>query len=418
MFYYSVELARWALGVLAVVAAVTLLAIYLQVRCYGDALRLQARVSGLVLQLLSSVGKLRVAGVEGAAFALWARRFTEQRRVQFRVRSTAGWLIAFHAAVPVLANLVVFRVALPLADTGQLRTGDFLAFLAAFTACVGALVSSCMALVAVGTIAPLYDQARPILEAEPEVATTKADPGLLTGDIEIQHAAFRYAADTPLVLRDLSLRIRPGEFVALVGPSGSGKSTLLRLLLGFEQLDSGAIYYDGQDLSGLDVNVVRRQIGVVLQSGRLMSGDIFTNIVGSSTATLAEAWDAARMAGFAEDVEAMPMGMHTVITDGGGTLSGGQRQRLLIARAIVQRPRILLFDEATSALDNRTQAIVSASLERLQAARVVVAHRLSTIRNADRIYVLERGALVESGSYDELIARDGPFAELARRQMV
>ncbi|HEY6359791.1 MAG TPA: NHLP bacteriocin export ABC transporter permease/ATPase subunit [Vicinamibacterales bacterium] len=418
MFYYSVELARWAIAILAVVAAVTLCAIVLQIRYYREALGLQARVSGLVLQLLSSIGKLRVAGVESSAFALWARRFTDQRRVQFRVRSMAGWVTSFHAAAPVLANLVIFWAARPLADQGLLRTGDFLGFLAAFTTCVLALVSSCLALVAVGTIAPLYDQARPILEAEPEVATTRADPGLLTGDIEIQHAAFRYTVDSPLVLRDLSLRIRPGEFMALVGPSGSGKSTLLRLLLGFEQLESGAIYFDGQDLSGLDVNVVRRQIGVVLQNGRLMSGDIFTNIVGSSTATLAEAWEAARMAGFAEDIEGMPMGMHTVIADGGGTLSGGQRQRLLIARAIVHRPRILLFDEATSALDNRTQAIVSASLERLQAARIVVAHRLSTIRNADRIYVLEHGTLMQSGPYEELMARDGPFAELARRQMV
>jgi ABC-type bacteriocin/lantibiotic exporter with double-glycine peptidase domain len=309
-------------------------------------------------------------------------------------------------------------VALPVANAGTVRTGDLRGFLAAFCTCVAALASSCMALVAVGSVAPFYDQMRPILEAEPEVATSRADPGLLTGDIEIQHAAFRYSADTPLVLRDLSLRIKPGEFVALVGPSGSGKSTLLRLLLGFEQLDSGAVYFDGQDLAGLDVNVVRRQIGVVLQNGRLMSGDIFTNIIGSSTATLAEAWEAARMAGFAEDIEGMPMGMHTVIADGGGTLSGGPRQRLLIARAIVHRPRIVLFDEATSALDNRTQAIVSASLERLQATRIVVAHRLSTVRNADRLYVLERGALVQSGTYDELMAREGPFAELARRQIV
>ena len=241
---------------------------------------------------------------------------------------------------------------------------------------------------------------------------------MLTGDIEVQHAAFRYSAERPLVLRDLSLRIKPGEFVALVGPSGSGKSTLLRLLLGFEHLDSGAIYFDGQDLDGpRRATSLRRQIGVVLQNGRLMSGDIFTNIVGSSTATLDEAWEAARMAGFAEDIEAMPMGMHTVISEGGGTLSGGQRQRLLIARAIVHRPRILLFDEATSALDNRTQAIVSASLERLQATRIVVAHRLSTIRNADRISSSIAGAIVQSGTYDELMRRDGPFAELARRQI-
>jgi len=202
-----------------------------------------------------------------------------------------------------------------------------------------------------------------------------------------------------------------------VGPSGSGKSTLLRLLLGFEALEGGAIFYDGQELGGLDVQAVRRQMGVVLQSGRLMSGDIYTNIIGASSATLQEAWTAARMAGLAEDIEAMPMGMHTVISEGGGTLSGGQRQRLLIARAIVARPRILLFDEATSALDNRTQAIVSASLESLQATRIVVAHRLSTIVNAHRIFVMERGQLVQTGTFSELMAQKGPFAELAKRQI-
>jgi ABC-type bacteriocin/lantibiotic exporter with double-glycine peptidase domain len=203
-----------------------------------------------------------------------------------------------------------------------------------------------------------------------------------------------------------------------VGPSGSGKSTLLRLLLGFEKLESGSIYYDGQELGGLDVQEVRRQMGVVLQNGRLIVGDIFRNIVGSGTATQEEAWEAARMAGIADDINAMPMKMHTVIGEDASTLSGGQRQRLMIARAIVNRPRILLFDEATSALDNRTQAIVTASLERLQATRIVVAHRLSTIANAARIYVVERGRIVQSGSYGELIAEPGAFAELARRQLV
>jgi ATP-binding cassette subfamily C protein len=239
----------------------------------------------------------------------------------------------------------------------------------------------------------------------------------LTGDLEIQHAVFRYQSDGPIVLRDLTLHIRPGEFVAIVGPSGSGKSTLLRLLLGFEQLESGSIYYDGQEIGGLDVQALRRQIGVVWQNGRLMTGDIFTNIVGSAPVGLEEAWEAAQMAGFADDIRSMPMGMHTVVSEGGETLSGGQRQRLMIARAIVHRPRILLFDEATSALDNRTQAIVSASLERLQATRVVVAHRLSTIIHADRIFVLERGRIAQSGGFDELMRREGLFTTLAKRQL-
>jgi len=228
---------------------------------------------------------------------------------------------------------------------------------------------------------------------------------------------FRYQEDGPVILRDVSVHMRPGEFVAFAGASGSGKSTLLRVLLGFERLESGSIYFDGQEIGGLDVQALRRQIGVVLQNGRLMAGDLFTNIIGANVATLDEAWEAALMAGLADDIKRMPMGMHTVISEGGGTLSGGQRQRLLIARAIVSRPRILLFDEATSALDNRTQAIVSESLEKLHATRIVVAHRLSTIVHADRIYLLDRGRIAECGSYATLMAQNGLFAELARRQI-
>jgi NHLM bacteriocin system ABC transporter ATP-binding protein len=418
MYWYSWRLALWATLVIAVVLAITLTGSALQLRPQREAMKLQSKAAGIVLQLLSSIAKVRVAGVEVAAFALWVRRFSEQRRQQSRARSISNWVSAFNAAVPVVSYLVIFGLALPLvSETHALGTGDFLAFLSAFSASTTALLGASLALLATLNTIPLYEQARPILETVPEVDLGKADPGVLTGDIEVQHALFRYAAEGPPVLRDLSCHIQAGEFVAFVGPSGSGKSTLLRLLLGFETVEAGAIYYDGQELAGLDVQAVRRQIGVVLQSGRLMSGDIFTNIVGSAALSLDEAWEAARMAGLAEDLEAMPMGMHTVVSDGATTLSGGQRQRLLIARAIVNRPRILIFDEATSALDNRTQAIVSASLERLQATRIVVAHRLSTVLNADRIFVLERGRLVQTGRYAELIDQPGPFAELARRQI-
>ena len=219
------------------------------------------------------------------------------------------------------------------------------------------------------------------------------------------------------MLRDLSISIRAGEFVALVGASGCGKSTLFRLLLGFEKLESGAIHFDGRDLAGMNLQSVRRQIGVVLQNGQLQTGDIFQNIAGARLVTLDDAWEAARMAGLDEDIRAMPMGMHTVISEGGGGLSGGQRQRLMIARAIATRPRILLFDEATSALDNQTQAQVSRSLESLRTTRIVIAHRLSTIIKADRIYVLDGGRVAESGTYSELLARDGLFAKLAKRQL-
>lgn len=418
MFWYSAEMAKWATLILGVVLLVSLAGSWAQLRPQRAIVASESKLLGLVLQLLTSISKLRVAAAEVPAFALWVRQFSAQRRLQYRARTVSSWLSAFHAAVPVFSSIVIFALALPLvSETRELQTGDFMAFLAAFTACSAGLLSSTPALVSLLGTVPLYEQATPILKTLPEVVSGKSDPGPLLGDIEIQHATFRYQADGPLILRDVSVRIRAGELVAFVGPSGSGKSTILRVLLGFEALEGGAIFFDGQELGGLDVQAVRRQMGVVLQSGRLMSGDIYTNIVGASSATIKEAWEAARMAGLAEEIEAMPMGMHTVINEGGGTLSGGQRQRLLIARAIVARPRIVLFDEATSALDNRTQAIVSASLESLQATRIVVAHRLSTVVNADRIFVMERGQLVQTGTYAELMAQPGPFAELAKRQI-
>lgn len=418
MFWYSWQMALWATLIIAVVIGVTLLGSYLQMRPQRAAMKLQSKAAGLVLQLLSSIAKIRVAGVEVQSFALWVRRFSEQRRLQYQSRSVSNWVTAFNAAVPLASYLLIFYVALPLiTETRVLQTGDFMAFLTAFTSSSSAMISTSLALMASLNVIPLYEQAKPILETLPEVDPGKSDPGVLTGDIEVQHAMFRYQQDGPLVLRDVSFHVAPGEFAAFVGPSGSGKSTIMRLLLGFETLEAGAVYYDGQEIGGIDVHALRRQMGVVLQSGRLMPGDIFTNIAGASSASLDEAWEAARLSGLAEDIESMPMGMHTVLSEGGGTLSGGQRQRLLIARAIVSKPRILLFDEATSALDNRTQAIVSRSLESLQATRIVVAHRLSTILNADRIFVMERGRLVQAGSYAELMAQKGPFAELAKRQI-
>jgi ATP-binding cassette subfamily C protein len=418
MFYYSAAMAWRATLLIGLAMIVTAVGSYLQLSHQRSVYFMQAKTEGLVLQLLSGIAKLRVAGAEIQAFALWARRFGAQRQRQYKIRRIANWVQAFNAAFPVAAYILIFWCALPLiAQSHTMRTGDFMAFLSAYASCSGALLSTCIALLNTLNVVPLYEQAKPILQTPPEVTAGRADPGLLAGQIEVQHAVFRYQSDGPAVLRDVTFEVRPGEFVALVGPSGSGKSTVLRLLLGFESLESGSVYFDGQELSGLDVQAVRRQIGVVLQSGRLMSGDIFTNIVGSSLVTLEDAWEAARMAGFADDVQAMPMGMHTVISEGGGTLSGGQRQRLMIARALVHRPRILFFDEATSALDNRTQAIVSQSLERLQATRIVVAHRLSTIANADRIVVLERGRVVEMGNYAHLMAQRGLFADLARRQI-
>lgn len=416
LFYYDRGLALWALGLTVAALMIAFGASYFQLRYQRQVAEDQSKLSGKVLQFITGITKLRVAGAESKAFEIWAKEFSAQRQLQFKARRVGNALSTFNAAFPVIVSMVVFGIMISREDA-VMQTGDFVAFNAALGTFIGSMLSMTGAFAAVLMAVPFYEQARPILEAIPEVDTTKADPGELSGAIEVQHVSFRYDPEGPLTLKNVSLEARPGEFVALVGPSGSGKSTVLRLLLGFEEPEAGAVYYDGQDLEGLDHQALRRQVGVVLQSGGLMSGDLFTNITGSSVATMDDAWEAARMAGFDEDIKQMPMGMHTVVSEGGSTLSGGQRQRLMIARAIVNRPRLLFFDEATSALDNRTQAVVSESLERLQATRIVVAHRLSTIMNADRIYVIDKGQVVQQGTYEALLHEGGVFGELARRQL-
>jgi ABC-type bacteriocin/lantibiotic exporter with double-glycine peptidase domain len=268
------------------------------------------------------------------------------------------------------------------------------------------------------SLVPVFERTRPIFEAHPEVDSSKASPGALSGAIELEHVTFRYDAEGPLVTDDVTFQVKAGEYIALVGPSGSGKSSIMRLLLGFELPESGAISFDSCDLATLDVEAVRRQIGVVLQSARLTPGSVYSNIAGSFGISAEDAWEAAERAGLADDIRAMPMGMETIVSEGGGTFSGGQKQRLIIARALAAKPKVLLFDEATSALDNATQQTVTDSLGQIDVTRIVIAHRLSTIVGADRIVVLDRGKVIQIGSYADLILEPGLFAELAARQIV
>jgi len=416
MLYYDVGLTGVAVGVALVFLGTTSWINLRQLRVQRGVYAAQGEVAGLLLQLLNGIARLRVAGVEARAFKVWAEAFAQQRRLMFRGRALANTVTVVDSMLPLLSSMALFSYIAAARDS--LALGHFLAFNAAYGQFLAALLSMNAALTGSLAVAPLYRRLTPILEATPEVDEVKSDPGELVGSIEINHVSFRYQPDGPLILDGVSIAIEPGQFVAFVGPSGSGKSTLFRLLLGFEKPESGTIFYDGKDLSKLDLRAVRRQLGVVMQSAALMPGSIFENIVGSEPLTLDDAWEAARMAGLDQDIEQMPMGMHTMVAEGMGTLSGGQRQRLIIARALVRRPRLLLFDEATSALDNRTQGIVSRSLDRLNATRVVIAHRLSTIQHADRIYVIVGGRLVQQGSFEELMAVEGPFAALARRQIV
>lgn len=420
LFYYSCRLAIIATALIASAVLVSSLCGYFQIAYQRELSQQQGRISGMMLQFIHGMAKFRVSGTESRVFASWAAEFTKQKIVYFRVRRLSNALSVFESAFPVLAYGGIFYGAayLMAAPSGSaMTTGEFLAFFVAFTQFLTAALALSDSAVSTLSVIPLIERAKPILDTLPEVDAAKSDPGELSGRIEMNHIFFRYGPDMPLVSKDVSFSVFPGQFIAFVGASGSGKSTIFRLLLGFEKPESGAIYFDGQDLSGLDMQAVRRQLGVVLQNGRVLTGDIFTNIVGSAPLTFDDAWEAARLSGFDRDIDQMPMGMHTIVSEGGGGLSGGQRQRLMIARAIVGKPRILLFDEATSALDNQTQAIVSKSLENLNATRIVIAHRLSTVINADRIFVMEKGQIVQSGSYAELMKEEGAFTELAKRQL-
>ena len=380
-------------------------------------IELQNNIFGMLIQFFSSISKIRIAGAESHAFLQWAGKFSKNKRETYEVRKLFLIVMQISTALPLIIILFVFgMISLQIPNT--LSTGQFMAFFAALTLTVTAVLQLGMAMVSFLMVIPLFESIRPILEAPQENAAIKPEVKDLSGEIEVSNVSFRYQPDSPLVLKNVSIQISSGEFIAIVGASGSGKSTLLRLLLGFEVPESGSVYYDRQNLSSFDPASLRRQAGTVLQQSQLMPGNIASNIIGMTNATLDDAWEAARNVGLEEDINQMPMGMFTVITDGLSTISGGQRERIMIARAIVNKPRLIFFDEATSALDNKTQQTVSKNLEKLQATRVVIAHRLTTVMNADRIYLMDNGMIEECGSYQELISKGGKFADLVERQMI
>lgn len=419
LLYFSMRLSLLAVVLAAAVATFTV-AIGQRMRTSLKALfDVDGHHFGVEVQLVQAVAKLRVAGAESRAFTHWLGMFTERMRLNARVIATSDVSRVVNSLISPLSTALLFAVALGelRSPTGGLSLGEFLAFNVAFGGFLGGVTTIAETFVDLLDTAAQARRAEPILQAEPEVAERRADPGALSGRLSVEDAFFRYGDSGPDILTGVTVRAEPGEFIALVGPSGSGKSTILRLLLGFDSPREGVVRYDGRDLDGLDMLAVRRQLGVVLQGGRLSVGSILENIAGGGQVTLDEAWAAAEDAGLADEIRDFPMGMHTIVSEGGGNLSGGQCQRLLIARALARRPRILLFDEATSALDNRTQATVSESLARLRVTRVVVAHRLSTVRGADRIYVVEGGKIIEQGSHDELMSLDGLFARMMSRQM-
>ncbi|WP_159995563.1 NHLP bacteriocin export ABC transporter permease/ATPase subunit [Roseomonas sp. 18066] len=426
MAWYSPALTLVALACLLVLLVPGIVLGWLRLRQERDVVRLAGDSAGLLLQLATGIAKLRLAAAEHRAFLRWSRLQARLARQRFLAEQTQSLAELLNGLGLPLATAALFCAihALGLGpgagEPGSgLALGALLGFLNAFSQCLGGLTALMATAVQIAGLRPVYAYAAPILQAVPETGGGRADPGRISGAVELSRLTFRYAPDAPALFDDLSVNIAAGEYVAVVGPSGSGKSTLLRLLLGFETPQSGAVLYDGQDLQGLDPQALRRQLGVVLQGGRLLPGSLLDNILGPNLhLTEAEAWAAADQVGLGDDIRAMPMRMQTVISDSGSTLSGGQVQRVLLARAVVARPRILLLDEATSALDNRTQAVVTESLDRLNATRLVIAHRLSTVVHADRILVMNEGRIVESGSFGELMERGGVFRELAERQLV
>ena len=415
MAWFSPRLSIIAAGSTGLAAVVIAILNSLRLRFERHALDVEGQTTGKAFQFIRAIAKIRIAGAESRVFSSWMESHAEQRYWMYRTRLADNAVFTLTTALPAVLALMFFG----LAGTGlPPAPGDFVAFLTAFSGFTIGFAGVTRELTFALSAAVHFDRIRPILETAPETPARASPIGPLAGRVEVAHVTFRYSRESAPVLRDISIRAEPGQFIAIAGPSGSGKSTLLRLLLGFEQPGSGAIFYDGQDLNRIDLGSARRQFGVVLQGSELYPGSILENIVGVEPVGQREAWEAAALAGIADEISAMPMGMFTFVSQG-GVFSGGQRQRLMIARALVRRPKILLLDEATSAVDNKTQFKIARNIEQLNMTRIVIAHRLSTIRGADVIYVLnEHGRLVEQGPYEDLMSRAGLFATLARRQIL
>ncbi|MFJ4839837.1 NHLP bacteriocin export ABC transporter permease/ATPase subunit [Streptomyces sp. NPDC088746] len=416
LLWFSVPLALTAVAMLVVIAGVFLTMGMWELRWQRRLVVLGNKLNNQAFQTLRGLPKLRVAAAESFAYGAWAAEFARSRELQKRAGRIKNLTTVLNAVYLPLCSLVIF-VLLAGPARGSLTAAEFLTFNTSVTMLLTAVTQLTGAFVSAAAVLPMFEQIKPVLDEAPEVRGASTQPGELSGEIEARGVSFRYSDDGPVVLDDVSLTVRPGEFVAVVGPSGCGKSTLLRLLIGFDKPVSGSVLYDGQDLTALDQAAVRRQCGVVLQNAQPLSGSILDCICGAEVFTQEEAWEAAAMAGLAEDIKRMPMGLQTMIS-GGGAISGGQRQRLMIAQALVRRPRILFFDEATSALDNETQRTVIESTRSLRATRVVIAHRLSTVMDADRVIVMADGRVVQEGPPAELLAdTDGQLHELVRRQM-
>ena len=417
IFFYDATLGLIAL-VFSLASLLVTIAIGLrQVAPYGRMISAVRRVSGRLFQIVGGIAKLRVENAEGSAFAIWARDYRAQKRAEIELGALEGHSRAFAAALPFLAGGVLLFAVAAVSDR-NVPVGDFLVVYIVFIAFQSAIARLGESFGTIAAMLPAFDQMRPLLATAPETAVEGEPVERLGGEILFDRISFRYDPDGPLILDDVTMRARPGEFIAIAGESGAGKSTLFRLALGIDSPSAGAVYYDGRDLRHLNLKQVRRKIGSVPQSVRLHPQDLWDNIVAHHEApTTDEVWQTTRAAGIEKEIKAMPMGLMTMVGSSGAVLSGGESQRVTIARSLLGSPRVTLFDEATNWLDNENQAEVMRNLALLTSTRIVIAHRLSTLQQADRIYVMQAGKVVQNGSFNELMEEEGVFKELVKRQI-
>ncbi|MGK7941444.1 MAG: NHLP family bacteriocin export ABC transporter peptidase/permease/ATPase subunit [Crocosphaera sp.] len=452
MLIYSQKLAVIALIISCITMIITIITGVILVRLERKQEQLSGEIQGFTVQLINGVQKLRIAAAEERSFSAWGKKYRPHIKLVKNIQQVNDIVSLIGEILPLVTSILIFWFTIKeimtatLTGTSGLNMGTFLAFNTAMGSYLGGVTSLSNTVTDILGIIPLWERAKPIIQSPLEISSYQAHPGELTGNLALDNVSFSYqkhnfydhnkvlnqsvniheekwkncqnSALSKNVLNQINLEVKSGEFIAIVGPSGSGKSTLFRLLLGFEKPSQGNILYDGKNLAELDLQSLRQQLGVVLQNGKVVYGSIYNNISCGGLVSPEMAWYAARQAGIDEDIEQMPMGMNTIVSETGNNLSVGQRQRLLIARALIHQPKILLFDEATSALDNHTQALVTDSLEKLKVTRIVIAHRLSTIRNADRIYVFSQGKIVQRGTFSELLKQEGLFNRLVSRQLV
>jgi len=413
IFNFAPALVIPSLFIIVLTVGLSVISALMQINISRKQMELSSQESGMSFALLSGIQKIKLSGAEKRAFARWANLYAQEAEYKYNPPMFLKINSVITTAVTLFGNIILYYLAV----VNNIGQSGYYAFNASYGMVMGAFSSLAGIALSVASARPTMEMAEPILNEVPETAEGKRVLTDIRGNIEFSNVYFRYDENMPYVVDDLSLKIKHGEYIAIVGRTGCGKSTLIRLLLGFEKPEKGAVYFDGIDISTIDLRSLRRKIGTVSQDGSLFSGDIYSNItIAAPQLTLDEAWEAAEIAGIADDIRRMPMGMNTMIMEGGGGISGGQKQRLMIARAIAPKPKVLIFDEATSALDNKTQKKVSEALDALKCTRIVIAHRLSTIRHCDRILVYEGGKIIEDGTYDELIEQNGFFAELVERQ--